>query len=108
MSLLSYLRDTENLSSEEELHLTDNHVSWLRSHKDTKTIHVEGLDADRFTGDFYGLLVETSVDRRYHYTVLKVNGLLSSSDYDGKQQALVLPSMAAMDRVFTLYNSRAA
>lgn len=109
MSLADLLQtETKGLTANDMLYLQDAHVTFLRKHPDTKIIHVEGLDADRFTGDFYGLLTFLNVAPEHQYFMLKVNGLLSSADYDGKANTLIAPSTTAMNRIFTIYDSRAS
>ena len=107
MSLLSILpQDNDNMKDEAYFRLLESHLSFLRNHPSNTIASATGQVADMFEGDFYGLLNHLRVDIKYHYITMRVNGLYCSSDYDGTQTEIVIPSRDAVNRIDIIFNSR--
>jgi hypothetical protein len=84
--------------------LMESHLSFLRTHQKTALINISGQAAEKYTGDFYGLLDSLSI-RKNHYLILRLNGMYSSTDYDGQQLEFLIPDEAAVNRILTTYRS---
>lgn len=106
MKLLDVLPEPEdNQQTVAYYHLQDSHVSFLKAHPSTQVVQVEPLQADKYTGDFFGLLDYLRVSKKYHYVVMRVNGLYSSGDFAGKDKEILLPPLDEVNKIFTIYNS---
>ena len=106
MKLLDLLPEAEeNQKDVAYFHLQDSHVSFLKAHPATRVTQVEPLQADKYTGDFFGLLDYLRVGKKYHFVVMRVNGLYSSGDFDGEMQSVLIPPLDEVNKIFTIYNS---
>lgn len=92
--------------NEDFLVLIESHVPFFRSHAETKYIDIEPVIGQHFKGDFYGLLNSLAVDKKYHYLVLRMNGLLASSDYTGEDLQIMMPAYNRVDRIYANYNTK--
>lgn len=82
----------------------ESHLRYLREHPATAVVTVTGQQAEKYTGDFYGLLDSLSVNKN-HYLVMRVNKMHASSDYDGRTLTLHIPDTATISQFLTLFNS---
>lgn len=85
--------------------LLESHVPMLRTHKDTQLIEVNGQQAEKYTGDFHGLLDSLLISKKYHYLITRVNGYNCSTDYDGLRKSFYIPSMDVIGAFLATYGS---
>jgi hypothetical protein len=62
----------------------------------------EGAILNRYVGDFYGFLTAMNYDRRYHWTIMRMNGYRSRFDLDLTLQRLILPDWSYIDKLAQL------
>lgn len=83
----------------------ESHLTYLRNGKVTfKTI--DGVLLDKYHGDFYGLLDGLNIGKQYHYAVMRVNGLDSSSSYRSTMTAIILPDFEVLESIKNVYRTR--
>lgn len=85
--------------------LQETHITYLTNHYETQQLVFEAQKAEKYKGDFYGLLDFLSIDKKYHYLIMRVNGYYCSSDYEGDRNYILLPSLSEMGKIFSIYNS---
>lgn len=85
--------------------LLETHIPMLRTHKDTRLIEVNGQQAEKFTGDFHGLLDSLLIEKKYHYLITRVNGFNCSTDYDGLRKSFYIPSTDVISGFLATYSS---
>jgi len=83
--------------------LIETHLPWLINHRDTDTSIIDSQIAYKYESDFYGLLSYLGIGMAYHWTILRVNGLHSPSDYLASNVSLKLPNTVEIDRLKTLH-----
>lgn len=106
MSLLTELTLPEPRVLDEKFYiLLESHVPLLRTHSGTQLVEVNGQQAEKYTGDFHGLLDSLMVDKKYHYLVTRVNGYNCSTDYDGLRKSFYIPSVDLIGAFFATYSS---
>lgn len=106
MSLLEDIHLPDDIAKDPEYYeVIESHLSFMRAHRSTKTITVALNQAAIYKGDFYGLLNSLHVDKKYHYPIMRVNGFLSSSDYDGLLSEILQPSEEVINDIITVYLS---
>jgi len=76
--------------------IRNNLVLFLKSENIIKT-KLEYVLCRKYTGDLFGLLNIIGVPPILHQTTLEINGLSSSSQYDGKKNILVLKESASIE-----------
>jgi hypothetical protein len=81
-------------------------MSYIRHTNDIRAIPVTLHLNAKYVGDFYGLLDELIIPKRYHLVVTRVNGLASSGDFTGNMDYVLIPNMATIDRIKNIYQSK--
>jgi hypothetical protein len=84
--------------------LVETHLRYFRQHPKTAVAIAQGHVAERYTGDFYGLLNSLSI-KKNHYLIMRVNGLYSSTDYDGRVLEIRIPDEPTVARILTRHKS---
>lgn len=64
----------------------------------THTINIDNVVANRYKGDFLGLLLHLGIPEKYCMANLTVNNLNSSSDYDGTVTDITLVKNEELDK----------
>ena len=106
MSLLEILRVPETHVLEENYTvLMETHVQYLREHPKTTLQAVEGLQAEKYTGDLDGLLDFMAVDKKYHYLITRMNGYNCSNDYEGEKLEFLIPAVDVASQFLEMYTS---
>jgi len=107
MSLLNRLRVPNDRVKDEAYYvLLETHIPFLKAHSETKLIEVTGREGDMYCGDFYGLLDSLSIDKKFHYLIMRMNDLVSSTDYTGERLAFLIPNPKIISAVIATYDSR--
>lgn len=107
MSLLQSLGPVDKMSLTESYYtLLESHLPYLLNHPTTKTVVVPSQQAEKYTGDFHGLLDVLAIGKKYHYLVTKLNGMNCSTDYDGRRVEFVIPSPETISSFLATYGSR--
>ena len=74
-----------------------DHKSYLL--RFSNLLPIEPLVADKYRGDFYGLLDQLNIGIKYHYPTLLINGLDSPQEYNGETVIFVLSQNNEIDRI---------
>lgn len=85
--------------------IIETHLSQLRGSNGAKLLPVTEQQGYKYEGDFYGLLDDLKIDKKYHLIVLRVNDLLSSADYKGDLSHVVLPSLSQVELLKSIYQT---
>ena len=106
VSLLSELRVPETHTVESGyVTLMESHLHYLRTSKNTTLVTTTGDYAEKYIGDFYGLLDYLTIDKKYRYFVLRMNGMASSEAYDGTRLSFLIPNYGEADSFLDIYTS---
>lgn len=107
MALLDVLKVPEmNVTDPNFYVLLDSHVAYLTRHPLSEWAQVTGQQAEKYRGDFHGLLDSLSIDKKYHYLITRMNGLVSSGDYDGFVTQILLPDYPTAARFMAIWTTR--
>lgn len=71
----------------------------LKQSEKTTTVTVDYAIAQKWTGDFYGLLKELKIPYNYRWVTMRANGLHSSSDWTGEDTSVVIVATTDVDNV---------
>ena len=77
--------------------LIESHLTYLRKSDGLRVISVSEHQGYKYEGDFFGLLDDLNVEKKYHHIVMRVNGLDSSADFKGDLDHVLLPSLSEID-----------
>ena len=82
-------------------------LSYLKKTANEQTLVVEQQKAYKYTGDLIGLLISEGVPASHQWAMIRMNGYLCASDYDGEKVEFITPatpSITNLQRRFkTLY-----
>lgn len=95
--LLSSVGDDEYFSDAFNK-LIEDHLTELRT-KNVQITDITNAQCAKYTGDFYGLLIDLQIKKVHHYPVLRVNGYLSPADFKGAYNQVILPDFVFIDRL---------
>jgi hypothetical protein len=62
--------------------------------------------AQKYQGDFWGLLDELQVPKQYHPIITVLNGFTSPGDFTAEMLQLQIPDTAELDRMQKTYSTR--
>lgn len=106
LSILKKLPTPAEIYFQQNFFVTlESHIDYFKQHTTTKIVQLDPLKAYAHTGDLYGMLEETGVDRQYHWFVMRLNGMASPQEFDSTKLTLYVPDTALLDRICTSYNT---
>lgn len=111
MTLSLYSRITLNTNdngrnfSQSWMRTLETLLPTIQARSDTDFMQVTPVDALKYQGDFYGLLQFKLVQPKYHWIVLRMNGMVNPTDYDGQETTFLLPNYGFVDEQFRLYQT---
>lgn len=86
--------------------MVEHHLSFLRFHPETTVDEISADQVYRFRGDFYGLLQQRNVEISEHWIYLRVNNMVSPTDFGTaflntytteRAFSLLIPPQSAID-----------
>lgn len=86
-------------------HLIESHFTYLLSLPNTAAITIEPSLAYRHIGDLFGALDELGIPKQYHHTIMRLNGYYCTGDFQQETQTLVIPDLAEIDLLKSIYRS---
>lgn len=81
------------------------HLNILLSGRKSIMITVDLNKADRFRGDFIGLLMEEGIPVDLHPIICEMNNLNDPADYDGKKVNFIIPFQEDVDDIVIRHKS---
>lgn len=85
--------------------IIEDHLTYLRTIQGVQVITITNVQCAKFQGDFFGLLVEMRIEPKFHHAIMRVNNLLSSADFTGNINQIVLPPTQEIDMLKNLYQT---
>ena len=76
----------------------EDHMTWLRNHRSTRSIKVANSDAYRFEGDFYRYLSSLgTISRGYFWVIMRLNKMTSPQDFGVETDTILVPSAETLE-----------
>ncbi len=79
--------------------LVESHLTWLRSSTEMEVVAITPQLGYKYEGDFFGALTELNIPRYMHWTVMRVNGLYSSTAYNGEAVTVMIPARSTLQQL---------
>lgn len=108
MSVLSLLRPSGPAffySAEWRL-LVETHLHWLRAQNVSDQVVINEQLAYKYEGDLFGALTELGIPDEMHWTILRMNGLTSPTEFKGDAAVLMVPSRETLNSLKTMAETR--
>lgn len=85
-----------------------NHVeSFMTKLRSSPNIKIRNdfspIIAYKYEGDYFGLLDYLNIEKKYHHIVLRFNGYVSSSDYKGNDQYVLVPDITEIENIKNIF-----
>lgn len=87
------------------LQMIESHLTHLRRSEGLQLLAVTEQQGYKYEGDFFGLLDDLLIEKKYHQIVMRVNDIQSSGDYKGNLPQIILPSLNEIDMIKNIYQS---
>lgn len=71
--------------------LVESHLTYLRALVESEVVVIEPHIAYKYEGDLYGALTELRIPQYMHWTIMRVNGLFSPTEFNGETVSLMVP-----------------
>lgn len=81
------------------------HRELILARQGTTHISVTQYEADKYYGDFYGLLLSKGVSSDLLWLVTVLNGLNSSDEYNSDFLSIITPDSGYIDRLINMFNT---
>lgn len=75
----------------------EDHLKNLMVDPYTTTIPITDLEAQKYKGDFYGLLSELKIEHSMHWIILRLNGFSDPADYKGTVMNILFPDITTIN-----------
>lgn len=83
----------------------ESHLTLLRNSSGAKLLSITEQQGYKYEGDFFGLLDDLVIEKKYHHIVLRVNDMLSSADYKGDLTHVLLPSLSQIELLKSVFQT---
>lgn len=104
-TLLGITFDDSEMVSESFKTVIEDHLNVLKMPQNIMEVkNVSPVDANRFEYDFYGLLRVLNVPVQYQWIVMRVNDLMSPSDYRRHMQHVKIPNTEIISGLLEYHN----
>lgn len=70
-------------------HMLEDHLTYMQKHESVTVFMPDTALRAKYKGDFYGLLKHYQFDDRYHWVIMRLNGLHASDDYTGDEESFI-------------------
>lgn len=85
--------------------MLEAHLTYLRQ-TNIRLETVSEHQTYKYEGDFYGLLDDINVIKKFHYVTLRVNGYEHSGDYKGDRKVIVIPDFNLIEQLRSVYQTK--
>jgi hypothetical protein len=92
-------------NTEEFRNMIEDHLSWLITHPNTRTIAISAHQVDVFDFDWIGLLNDAKIQPDLHWTTIRMNGGTSFTDVPPNLRSLQVPDYTVIQNLIMLNSS---
>jgi len=85
--------------------LFENQLPLFKARASDQSVPVAAMDAELYKGRFYDYLYKVGILPQYHYFVMRVNDMLSPSDFGPGIGTLKTPNTTDVDRLLAQFNT---
>lgn len=87
------------------MQVIETHLTYLKGLSTNRPYTFSAQVADKYHGDFYGLLDYFQIPKKYHHVTMLINGLMSSSDYGYEKTSIILPDYNELELLKAVYST---
>jgi hypothetical protein len=83
----------------------EDHMTYLRTHANTRVIDITPIQAHRYEFDLIGLLNELMIEPYLHWTVARMNHFNSFTEVPEDLTKLLVPDSKEINKLQQIYNT---
>ena len=84
----------------------EDHMTYLRNHEDNQALVTQPVYAQKYQGDFFGLLQHHHVAAHLHWVTLRMNHMTNPTQYDGLGLNFIIPSARTLEVIRNTYKTQ--
>lgn len=85
--------------------ILEDHMTFLRTHPNTKPVEVTPGEAYRYESDFYGLLTYKAIPMHLHHLILRMNNMMNPAHVTADLKYFLLPDQSVVSRLLSVYKT---
>lgn len=103
LSIMSSLQIPKTLTTYQPkvIQKLEDYKTFLVNDPTTRVEVIDNQLANKYKGDFYGLLLSLGISLNYHWIIMRMNGLASPEDYKGTELLICIPSTSVIDTLIS-------
>lgn len=86
--------------------LMEANLTWLRNNPANTVIPIDPHGTYKYEGDFYGLLDNLGINKKYHWIVMRMNNIYRPGDVNEELSSIEVPDIQSIERLITMYNTK--
>ncbi len=86
--------------------LVETHLTWLRTQTVSDSVIIDHQLAYKYEGDLFGALTELGIPDYMHWTIMRLNGLSSPTEFRGEAAVLMVPQRSTFTSLKAMAESR--
>ena len=86
----------------------ESHMDFFKTHPRTTVIQINPEQSAIYDGDFYGYLTKVGIPAQYHWVIMRLNGMYSSTDFTSELTTLYVPDRDFIDQLRIIHKSTVA
>lgn len=79
------------------------HMQFLRNHPATRQFAVEDVEAQKYEGDMYGLLLQYAIPIELHWLSMRLTGFTHPNQTDLKLRYFLVPDLGVVEQIVEKY-----
>lgn len=84
----------------------EDHLKYLREHKETVPIIIEPAYAYKYEGDLFGLLSAYNIPFEMHWIIMRINKMTAPTQTDDLLTNLLIPNKTVIERIKNVYMTK--
>ena len=85
--------------------MMENHIPEIRAKSSTQNFRVDQAMVNKYEGDLFAVLYRMAIPSKYHWTIMRLNNMMSPTEFNQNTVNILLPDYEYIDQLFTIYNS---
>ncbi len=84
----------------------ESHLLYFRERSDTTIETISDLKPIKYNGSFFDILDSLSIEKQYHWFIMRLNDLRSPFDYTSDMTVILIPSFNEIERIKNTFITR--
>lgn len=86
--------------------LLEDHLPNIKSSDQTTILDVDPSEALHYKNNFYGLLSAMRIEQKYHWIIMRANGIENTLTFNGEMSKLLHPDLNMVDSLYGTWRTK--